>query len=92
MNGAALQLSTSDYLFMRYRSTTVKLEDVVKDYYPHLSKVKMLEKARNQDFPFTCFRLDKSQKAPYFVHVKDLAKVLDQNYTLAHQDHINLHQ
>ncbi|RUP39022.1 MAG: pyocin activator protein PrtN [Acinetobacter sp.] len=90
--GAAIQLSTSDYLFMRYRSMTVLLDEVVKDYYPHLSKVKVLEKARNQEFPFSCFKLDKSQKAPYFVHIQDLAKVLDQNYTLAHQDHINLHQ
>ncbi len=89
---SALQLSTSDYLFMRYRNTTVKLDDVVKDYYPHLSKVKMLEKARNQDFPFSCFRLDKSQKAPYFVHVKDLANVLDQQYKYAVQDHVTLHQ
>ncbi|WP_087542847.1 pyocin activator PrtN family protein [Acinetobacter sp. WCHA29] len=90
--GAAIQLSTSDYLFMKYRSMTVLLDEVVKDYYPHLSKVKVLEKARNQEFPFSCFKLDKSQKAPYFVHIQDLAKVLDQNYTLAHQDHINLHQ
>ena len=90
--GAAIQLSTSDYLFMRYRSMTVLLDEVVKDYYPHLSKVKVLEKARNQEFPFSCFKLDKSQKAPYFIHIQDLAKVLDQNYTLAHQDHINLHQ
>ena len=90
--GAAIQLSTSDYLFMRYRSMTVLLDEVVKDYYPHLSKVKVLEKARNQEFPFSCFKLYKSQKAPYFVHIQDLAKVLDQNYTLAHQDHINLHQ
>lgn len=90
--GAAIQLSTSDYLFMKYRSMTVLLDEVVKDYYPHLSKVKVLEKARNQEFPFSCFKLDKSQKAPYFVHIQDLAKVLDQSYTLAHQDHINLHQ
>ena len=52
----------------------------------------MLEKARNQDFPFSCFRLDKSQKAPYFVHVKDLANVLDQQYKYAVQDHVTLHQ
>lgn len=88
----AFQLSTTDYLFMKYRSMTVLLDEVVRDYYPHLSKVKVLEKARNQEFPFSCFKLDKSQKAPYFVHVQDLAKVLDQQYTLAHQDHVTLHR
>ncbi|MCY6413299.1 MULTISPECIES: pyocin activator PrtN family protein [Acinetobacter] len=90
--GAAIQLSTSDYLFMKYRSMTVLLDEVVREYYPHLSKVKVLEKARNQEFPFSCFKLDKSQKAPYFVHVQDLAKVLDQQYTLAHQDHVTFHR
>ncbi|MFX6761093.1 pyocin activator PrtN family protein [Acinetobacter baumannii] len=86
------QLTTADYLFMKYRSMTVELMTIVSDYYPHLSKAKMLEKARNQDFPFSCFRLDKSQKAPYFVHVKDLAHVLDQQYKFANQDHVTLHQ
>ena len=90
--GAAIQLSTSDYLFMKYRSMTVLLDEVVKDYYPHLSKVKVLEKARNQEFPFSCFKLDKSQKAPYFVHIKDLAHVLDLQYKYANQDHVTLHQ
>ncbi|MFU8928203.1 pyocin activator PrtN family protein [Acinetobacter puyangensis] len=89
---ASLQLNTSDYLFMKYRSMTILLDEVVKDYYPHLSKAKVLEKARNQEFPFSCFKLDKSQKAPYFVHVKDLAKVLDQQYVLANRDHVTLHQ
>lgn len=89
---ASLQLNTSDYLFMKYRSMTILLDEVVKEYYPHLSKAKVLEKARNQEFPFSCFKLDKSQKAPYFVHVKDLAKVLDQQYVLANRDHVTLHQ
>ncbi|MEK5765253.1 pyocin activator PrtN family protein, partial [Acinetobacter junii] len=68
----AFQLKTADYLFMKYRSMTVLLDEIVRDYYPHLSKIKVLEKARNQEFPFSCFKLDKSQKAPYFVHIQDL--------------------
>jgi hypothetical protein len=60
--GAAIQLSTSDYLFMRYRSMTVLLDEVVKDYYPHLSKVKVLEKARNQEFPFLALNWIKAKK------------------------------
>ncbi|ENW18000.1 MULTISPECIES: pyocin activator PrtN family protein [Acinetobacter] len=88
----AFQLNTADYLFMKYRSMTVLLDEIVQDYYPHLSKIKVLEKARNQEFPFSCFKLDKSQKAPYFVHIQDLAKVLEQRYTLAHKDHVTLHR
>ena len=88
----AFQLNTADYLFMKYRSMTVLLDEIVRDYYPHLSKIKVLEKARNQEFPFSCFKLDKSQKAPYFVHIKDLAHVLDLQYKYANQDHVTLHQ
>lgn len=78
-----MQLTTSDYLFMRFKTTAVPLNEIVKEYYPHLSKLKMLEKARMQAFPFTCFRLDASQKAPYFAHLKELAKVLDEQYGFA---------
>jgi len=65
---------------MKYRAITVPLIDIVNDYYPHLSKAKMMERARQQEFPFSCFRLDGSQKAPYFVHINELAKFFDKQY------------
>jgi len=55
------RLNTADYLFLKFKSTFIKLEDVSKEYYPHLCKEKVLEKARQQKFPFTCFRIDESQ-------------------------------
>lgn len=75
-----MNLSTADYLFMKYKKLAVPLLEVVNDYYPHLSKAKMMERARQQEFPFTCFRLDGSQKAPYFVHINELAKLFDEQY------------
>lgn len=74
------QLRTVDCLFMKYQETFVPLELIGKDFFSHLSKAKLLEKARNQQFPFACFRIDDSQKAPYFVNIKDLARVLDNQY------------
>lgn len=73
-------MSTPDCLFWKFQSTAPSLEIVAKEYFPHLSRAKVLEKARTQSFPFPCFRLDKSQKAPYFVHIKDLAEVLDRQH------------
>lgn len=49
-------------------------------YYPHLSKAKLLEKARKMEFPFVCYKLDESKKSPYLVDIIDLAFVLNQRY------------
>ncbi|MFH4044027.1 pyocin activator PrtN family protein, partial [Acinetobacter baumannii] len=71
------QLNTADYLFMKYRSMTVELMTVVQEYYPHLSKAEALRKANNQEFPFSVFKIDPSKRAPFLVHVQDLAGILD---------------
>ena len=47
---------------------------------PNLTKKVMNERAGKQEFPFPCFRLDKSQKSPYLVDIFDLAFVLDKRY------------
>lgn len=78
-------LNTTDYLFLRFRSTLIKLDDVSKEYYPHLCKKKVLEKARQQKFPFACIRIDDSQKGPFFVNIHELARVLDDMYKKGYQ-------
>jgi len=77
--------STADYLFLKFRSATPKLNDIAQEYYPHLSKEKVLEKARQQKFPFTCFRIDESQKGAFFVDIHELASVLDKIYLESYQ-------
>ncbi|MCK4086607.1 pyocin activator protein PrtN [Acinetobacter radioresistens] len=88
----AFQINTLDYLFMRYRSMTVDLLLIVSDYYPHLSKAEALRKANNQDYPFSVFKIDQSKRAPFLVHVKDLADVLDKKYSEASKDYATFHQ
>lgn len=88
----AFQLNTADYLFMKYRSMTVELMSVVQDYYPHLSKAEALRKANNQEFPFSVFKIDSSKRAPFLVHVKDLADILDKKYSEAAKDFATFHQ
>ncbi|MGF2880834.1 pyocin activator PrtN family protein [Acinetobacter johnsonii] len=80
------RLNTADYLFLKFKSTFIKLEDVSKEYYPHLCKEKVLEKARQQKFPFTCFRIDESQKGPFFVNIVELATALDEIYNKGYQN------
>ena len=61
-------LNTIDYLFLQFRSIHIKLEDIRAVYYSHLCPEKMKEKARQQQLPFTCFRIDEgSQKGHFFV-------------------------
>ncbi|MEG6544917.1 pyocin activator PrtN family protein [Acinetobacter bereziniae] len=74
-------LKTIDYLFLQFRSTHIKLEDIRVEYYSHLSSEKMKEKARQQLLPFTCFRIDESsQKGHFFVEIHELAKTIDEIY------------
>ncbi|WP_332604738.1 pyocin activator PrtN family protein [Acinetobacter sp. ESBL14] len=86
------EFSTEDYLFMRYRSIVVKLDDLCSDYYPHLQKKVINEKASKQDFPFPCFKLDGSQKSPWFVHLNEFANALDKRHELALKDFSTLHR
>ncbi|MHA3049958.1 pyocin activator PrtN family protein [Acinetobacter sp. ANC 4639] len=88
----AFQMSTNEYLFIKYRSMTIELMTVVADYYPHLSKAEALRKANNQEFPFSVFKIDQSKRAPFLVHVKDLADVLDKKYSEASKDFATFHQ
>mgnify|MGYP000911895041 FL=1 len=77
---STVKMNLSDYLFMQFKTMTPTLEQVGAMYYPHLSKAKLLEKARKKEFPFVCFKLDESQKSPYLVDIIDLAFVLNKRY------------
>lgn len=82
----AAKISLSDYLFLQFRTITPTLEQVGAIYYPHLSKAKLLEKARKMEFPFLCFKVDESQKSPYLVDINDLVFVLNERYQAQAKD------
>lgn len=86
------QMSMNEFLFIKYRSMTVDLMTIVSDYYPHLSKAEALRKANNQEFPFSVFKVDKSKRAPFLVHVKDFADILDKQYSEAYKDFATFHR
>lgn len=89
---STLRIKTSDYLFMQFKTATPSLDQVCDVYYPHLSRAKRLEKARNMEFPFLCYRLDDSQKSPYLVDILDLAFVLENRYKSQFEDYKKLMQ
>lgn len=86
-----MKLSTQDYLFMQFKKLIVPLDEICAVYYPHLQKKVVLEKASKQEFPFTCFKLDDSRKAPYFANISDIAQALDNEYIKQSKDHQALH-
>ena len=88
----AFQFKTVDYLFMKYRSMTVDLMVIAKDYYPHLSKAEALRKANNCEFPFSVFKIDQSKRAPFLVNLNDFADVLDKQYSQASKDFATFHR
>jgi hypothetical protein len=52
----------------------------------------MNERACKQEFLFPCFRLDKSQKSPYFVHISELAVCINQRHETAKKDYATFHR
>lgn len=62
----------------------VELMKIVSDYYPPLSKEKLLKEHKNKDF-FICFHIDESQKGTFFVEIHELAQVLDNIFKNSYQ-------
>lgn len=69
--------STSFVLAMKYQKTTILLDDVIKEYMPHISIEYAKRRAQKQALPFPVFRAEDTKKSPYFVNVSDLANWLD---------------
>lgn len=90
---AALQFTTYDFLFLKYRSVVVKLSEVADEYYPALKKATISKMANDNEFPFPVFKIDqKSRTAPYFVNIRDLADALDKEHQTAAKDYATFHR
>ena len=66
--------------------TLIPLEEVGEKYLGIKEKSKLSQKARAGQLPMPTFRLEKSQKAPWLVHINELAKYIDEQNTKAKQD------
>ena len=73
--------TTHEVLLARYGSPTVPLVDIAEEFLG-LSSRKAQEYANKGQLPLPAFRLG-SRKSPYQVHLKDLAKLIDQQASAA---------
>ena len=87
----SMQINTVDFLFLKYQSMTVSLLEVAKDYYPHIGKAELLRRANSQELPFSVFKMDSSKRAPFLVHVKDLADAVDKEREIAAKNYAAFH-
>lgn len=79
--------STAFVLTMRYQSTTVPLEEIIKHYMPHVGLDQAKRRAAEQTLPFPAFKADRgNKKSPYLVRVADVAAWLDNQAAEAAED------
>jgi len=69
----------------------VPVEDVCRDYFSHLDRVKFLRKVRSGALKLPVVAIEDSQKSAHGVHVQDLAKYLDDRRREALKTHDRLH-
>lgn len=79
-------------LMMRYRSPIVTLEEILKDYFPHLTLASANKRAAKQAFPFPVFKAESSNKAPYLVNLTDFAYYLNEESQKSKVDWNNMHR
>jgi hypothetical protein len=69
-------MKTYTALLLTYHKPHVPLDTIAQDYLTHLSDREIKRRAKVQNLPFPVFR-EGSQKAPYMVNLKAVAKWLD---------------
>lgn len=80
-------MKTEMMLLAQFESPTVKLEDICEEYFD-LSRHTAYNRAKSNALPIPTFRLSESRKAPIFVHISDLAKLIDKYQAEAQHNHI----
>lgn len=69
-------MNTVFALMAVYGGPTVPLEKICEEFLG-LSRQEAMRQAAAGELPLPVFRLNKSRKAPYMVHITDLAKLID---------------
>lgn len=77
MTGAA-KLSTAQLLLSQYGGKPiVSVDDVRRDYFPHLTSDNFMRKVGSGDIRLPVVRVEASQKCYKGIHILDLADYLD---------------
>ncbi|GJH00265.1 pyocin activator PrtN family protein [Paraburkholderia terrae] len=71
-------MNTTFLLMAQYNAQAIiPVETVCRDYFPHLSLAKFVQKVGAGDIAIPLVRIEPSQKSAKGVHVQDLADYID---------------
>jgi hypothetical protein len=85
-------MNTAFMLMAQYNGKPiVPIEDVCRDFFPHLTREKFLRKHSEGEIKLPIVRIEESQKAARGVHVMDLADYLDKRREIALREQRALH-
>jgi hypothetical protein len=80
-------MNTTFILMAQYGAKAIiPIDDVRRDYFPHLEVDKLLRKIATGDIALPLVRMEKSQKTAKGVHVSDLALYIDERREAARKE------
>jgi len=83
-------MNTNFALLARFESPVIELKDVCQEFFSITVKTAK-QKIKGQDFPVPTFSLIKSERAPVFIKVEDLAAFIDKQYKAAANEWQQVH-
>ncbi|QFP61911.1 pyocin activator PrtN family protein [Brucella anthropi] len=85
-------MNTSFLLMAQYSGKAIiPVEDLCRDYFPHLTPEKFIRKVTCGDIKIPLIRIEESQKAAKGVHIDDLAEYLDLRRSQARREFEQFH-
>ncbi|KXO77804.1 pyocin activator PrtN family protein [Brucella anthropi] len=85
-------MNTSFLLMAQYSGRAIiPVEDLCRDYFPHLTPEKFVRKVTSGDIKIPLVRIEESQKAAKGVHIHDLANYLDARREVAVREYHQFH-
>lgn len=86
-------MNTSFLLMAQYSGKVIiPVEDLCRDYFPHLTPEKFVRKVTNGDIKIPLVRIEESQKAAKGVYLDDLAQYLDERRAAALREYQQFHR
>ncbi|MBD1412908.1 pyocin activator PrtN family protein [Burkholderia contaminans] len=80
-------MNTAFLLMAQYNARAViPVDEVCRDYFPHLSTDKLIRKASAGEIRIPLIRMEGSQKCAKGVHLQDLADYLDKRREAARKE------
>jgi hypothetical protein len=79
--------ATAFLLMAQYHGKAViPVDDVCRDYFPHLDSAKFVRKVGAGDIVIPMIRMEASQKTAKGVHINDLAEYIDRQAAAARKE------